>query len=63
MQNIENEADEAVKKEVAQAEADPEVAMSELTTNIYVDNDKRIFSFIIDLLKIKKNLDREIFFY
>jgi hypothetical protein len=32
-----------VKKEVAQAEADPEVSLSELTTNIYVDNDKRMF--------------------
>jgi hypothetical protein len=30
-----------VKKEIALAEGDPEVAMSELTTNIYVDNDKR----------------------
>lgn len=30
-----------MKKEVAQAEADPEVSLSELTKNIYVDNDKR----------------------
>lgn len=31
-----------MKHEVAQAEADPEVSMSELATNVYVDNDKRI---------------------
>jgi hypothetical protein len=30
-----------VKQEVALAEADPEVSMSELATNVYVDNDKR----------------------
>ena len=53
MQNIENEADESVKKEVAQAEADPEVSMSELTTHIYVDNDKRSFILMLDYIRGK----------
>jgi TPP-dependent pyruvate/acetoin dehydrogenase alpha subunit len=40
-QAIEDGAREEVKDAVKQAEADPEVDMKDLYTNVYVDNAKR----------------------
>lgn len=44
---------EYVKNEVKLAESDPEVDLSELTTNVYVDNAKRKPSFMVDFLRGK----------
>lgn len=44
---------ELVKNEVKLAESDPEVELSELTTNIYVDNSRRKNFIMIDFIRGK----------
>lgn len=44
---------EYVKNEVKLAESDPEVDLSELTTNVYIDNSKRITVVMVDFIRGK----------
>lgn len=44
---------EFVKNEIKLAENDPEVELSELTTNVYVDNSRRKTVFMVDFIRGK----------
>ena len=50
---IEDETYEFVKQQIKKSEADPEVSLSELTTNVYVDNTKRKYTLISDFIRGK----------